>query len=258
VAPAFAASADFAIDKPAGVPCPNLASTFGCTIHDRLRLEGFPGCSAYDCFGAGQRVTNETFGGRDWRTDPGLATQMFAAFAAVRDLHEVLWHLDEALAMSPARALHGELRRARDDVERAAAEPAAILAALDRDPIQQRADVLLVLVSELVRAGTAGGRDHRGRDLAGRDLRGADLRGAVLVGTCLIGADLRRANLERADLRGADLRGADLRAADLAASIFLTQQQVDSARGDLESRLPASVARPAHWARLSCEAAPTS
>ena len=68
VAPAFAASADFAIDKPAGHPCPNLQEEdFRCGIHDRLRERGFPGCTVFDCFGAGQQVAQVTFGGRDLR-----------------------------------------------------------------------------------------------------------------------------------------------------------------------------------------------
>ena len=37
VAPAFAASADFAIDKPAGHACPNLRDDDRCGIHAQLR-----------------------------------------------------------------------------------------------------------------------------------------------------------------------------------------------------------------------------
>ena len=48
VGPAFSASADFAISKPAGQPCPNLHPDFRCSIHDRLRPRGFGGCTAYD------------------------------------------------------------------------------------------------------------------------------------------------------------------------------------------------------------------
>ena len=70
VAPAFAASADFAIDKPAGQPCPNLLADFRCGIHDHLRERGFPGCTVFDCFGAGQRVAQVSFGGVDWRRAP--------------------------------------------------------------------------------------------------------------------------------------------------------------------------------------------
>ncbi|MRT44737.1 pentapeptide repeat-containing protein, partial [Xylella fastidiosa subsp. multiplex] len=54
VALPFTASADFAIDKEAGRPCPNLRTDHRCGIHARLRDKGFTGCTVYDCFGAGQ------------------------------------------------------------------------------------------------------------------------------------------------------------------------------------------------------------
>ena len=118
VAPAFSASADFAIDKAAGQPCPNLRADFRCSIHDRLRPSGFGGCAAFDCLGAGQQVVGGTFGGRDWRSEPGLAAPMFAAFAVMRQLHEVAWYLDAALALNPAQPLSGELGRAFSATER--------------------------------------------------------------------------------------------------------------------------------------------
>jgi hypothetical protein len=90
VAPGFSASADFAIDKPAGQPCPNLLPDFRCGIHQRLRQQGFRGCAAYDCFGAGQWVSQVTFGGVDWRQAPDTARPMFDAFAVSRQLHELL------------------------------------------------------------------------------------------------------------------------------------------------------------------------
>ena len=110
VAPAFSVSADFAIDKPAGQPCPHLHASFRCGIHDGLRRQGFPGCAAYDCFGAGQRVSQVIFAGRDWRQNPQAAAQMFAVFAIMRQLHELLWYLTAALALPAARAVHGDLR----------------------------------------------------------------------------------------------------------------------------------------------------
>ena len=94
MAPPFAASADFALDKPAGVPCPHLRLDFACGSHDRLRDRGFPGCAAFDCFGAGQHVTQVSFEGRTWRSEPGLAPAMFAVFGVMRQLHELLCHLE--------------------------------------------------------------------------------------------------------------------------------------------------------------------
>jgi hypothetical protein len=107
---------------------------------------------------------------------------------------------------------------------------------------------VLVRVSALVRKKSPGPQpDHRGADLIGARLNRADLRGASLRGARLIGADLRDADLRLADLTGADLRDADLRRADLTDSLFLTQPQVEVARGDAATRLPGSVTRPAHW-----------
>jgi len=261
VATAFAASADFGIDKAAGTPCPNLQADDRCGIHDRLRPSGFPGCAAYDCFGAGQHVTQVTFHGRDWRSDTGTAAPMFAAFAVVRRLHELLWYVTEGLRLVELRLvelrlaagtveagepLRADLQRALDETWRLTDLPADDLLALDVDAHRREVNALLVDVSELVRDGTPR-PDYRGADLVGADLRRVDLVGASLRGALLVGADLRGADLGLADVTGADVRGADLRGADLTGTIFLTRSQLDSARGDAATRLPADADRPAHW-----------
>jgi uncharacterized protein YjbI with pentapeptide repeats len=108
---------------------------------------------------------------------------------------------------------------------------------------------LLLRASELVRA-TAPRRkkrDYRGADLIGARLKGSDLRGADLRGAYLIAADLKGADLRLADVIGADLRDADLSGADLTGSLFLTQAQLNSARGDAATGLPPSLSRPTHW-----------
>jgi uncharacterized protein YjbI with pentapeptide repeats len=257
VAPAFAASADFAIDKEAGHACPNLHSDFRCGIHDTLRQRGFPGCTVYDCFGAGQKVAQVTFGGRDWRRAPETATQMFEVFATMRQLHELLWYLTEALTLQPARALHGELRAALDETERLTHHSPDVLAELDVAPHRRDVNGLLSRASELVRRGVQGRRiDRRGADLIGADLRGADLSGGNPRGAYLIGADLRCADLGAADLIGADLRGADLRGADLSDCLFLTQHQLDAAKGDGNTKLPPTLARPTHWSRWGLPVTP--
>ncbi|TYP89066.1 pentapeptide repeat-containing protein [Blastococcus xanthinilyticus] len=244
VAPAFAASADFAIDKPAGTPCRHLADDFRCGIHDRLRDEGFPGCTVFDCFGAGQRITQQTFGGRSWRETPELARAQFAVLPVMRQLHEMLWYLTEARALPAAGALAGEAARLRDDVEALTRGTADELTGLDVGALRAAVGELLGRVSDRVRGR---GRDRRGADLMGRDLRRTDLRDAGLRGAYLIGADLRGVDLGAADLLGADLRAADVRGADLGRCLFLTQPQVSAARGDAATRIPAAVHRPAHW-----------
>jgi hypothetical protein len=248
VAPAFTRSADFAIDKPACVPCPHLAAGFTCEIHSRLRPSGFAGCAAYDCFGAGQRVCTETLPGVDWREGPAAARRLFDAFAVMRRLHELLWYLADALGRPAAAPLRTELIAAHDATERLAAANADELLAADHDAHHRSAEALLDRAAQLVRAqAPSDGRALAGADLIEADLRGADLRGADLRGAYLIGASLQGADLGAADVMGADLRGADVRAARLEEALYLTQSQVGAAAGDGRTRLPAAVVRPQHW-----------
>ena len=246
VAHTLVRSADFAIDKPAGTPCPHLADGFSCDIHAELRPRGFPGCTTYDCFGAGQQVAQHTFAGVSWREAPGTAAQMLAAFEAVRVLHELLWYVDEALGLTSG-PLHDELDAVREVTERLTREDAATLVRLDVEAHRSAAVPALREAARVARAGL-GGRELPGADLAGARLAGADLRGAALRGALLIGADLRGADLHLADLTGADLRGADVRGARLGAALFLTQGQVNATRGDDRTTLPGRVDRPGHWA----------
>jgi hypothetical protein len=247
VALPFTASADFAISKNPGQPCPNLRQDFRCGIHSTLRERGFPGCTVFDCFGAGQKVSQITFAGHDWRGSPGTAKQMFQVFPVMRQLHELLWYLAEALAMPAASTLHQRLREAYEETEKLTHAGPERLVELDVPGHRQKVNELLLETSELVRG--RGGKNRRGADLIGAKLRDADLRAASLRGAYLIGADLRGADLRTADLIGADLRDADLSGADLTGSIFLTQAQLNAARGDGRTRLPAALERPNHWKR---------
>ncbi|MFC8513559.1 pentapeptide repeat-containing protein [Streptomyces sp. NPDC057257] len=249
VALPFTASADFALDKQAGKPCPNLRGDHRCGIHAELRQKGFSGCTVYDCFGAGQKVSQVTFGGADWRTGSRAdARRMFDVFPVVRQLHELLWYLAEALDLDAAHPIRADLRRALDRTDELTRQTPDELAELDVPAHRQEVNALLLKTSELARAGIRGRKkDRRGADLMGARLKGADLRGASLRGAYLIAADLTGADLRGADLIGADLRDADLTDADLTGAIFLTQPQLNAARGSAGTRLPGSVTRPVHW-----------
>lgn len=109
-------------------------------------------------------------------------------------------------------------------------------------------------VSEEVRASyCAAGHDHLesalkpGADLMGRNLRSRRLCGADLRGAYLIAADLRDSDLSDADLLGADLRDARLEGADLSKALYLTQPQLNAARGSRATLLPSDLAKPPHW-----------
>ncbi|HZG14822.1 MAG TPA: pentapeptide repeat-containing protein [Candidatus Bathyarchaeia archaeon] len=257
VALPYAASIDFAMDKNAGQPCHHLKTDFRCSVHNDLRQIGYRGCTVYDCFGAGQKVSQATFAGKDWRMVPESAAQMFEVFPLMWQLHELLWYLHEALTLQAAHPIHAALKQALAETERLThLDPDALLK-LDIAAHRASVNELLLKASELVRAAEMNRSQKgdsrrrktygRGADLIGAKLKGADLRGANLRGAYLIAADLREADLRRADLIGADFRDADIRGADLTDSIFLTQAQINAAKGDASTKLPSSLTRPPHW-----------
>ena len=89
VALPFDAMQGFGYDKPAAEPCRHLQADHRCAIHADLTSQGFPACPNFDCYGAGQHVTQRLFQGRSWRESPELAARMFSTYARQRALHEL-------------------------------------------------------------------------------------------------------------------------------------------------------------------------
>ncbi|MDQ0999641.1 uncharacterized protein YjbI with pentapeptide repeats [Neobacillus niacini] len=249
VALPYARSADFAFDKDSGTPCRNLQSNYLCGIHNDLRNKGFRGCSAYECFGAGQKVSQITYNGRDWHSNQDVAQEMFDVYPIMQQLHEMLWYLYEALTRDAAKSIYKELHYVFVETEELAAKSPEFILSIDVNEHRAKVNKLLICTSELVRAEVRKKQKEkrRGMDYIGAKLMGADLRGTNLRGALLIAADLRNADLRWSDFIGADFRDTDIRGANLIGSIFLTQAQVNAARGNKHTKLPATLVRPAHW-----------
>lgn len=203
----FARSADFAFDKAAREPCRHLSVTHRCDIHDRLLEKGMRGCVAYDCFGAGQSVTQS---GR------------VEAFHVVEQVHEIAWYLTDAIDRG---ADVGHLVSEAESLA-TAAHPTSVQV----EELRERVAPALRAVAGAARAAYDAPWEAAGTDLVGADLRGRDLRGADLRGALLIEADLSGAELADADLLGADLRGAALAGADLSRALYVTRRQLGSLR----------------------------
>jgi uncharacterized protein YjbI with pentapeptide repeats len=252
----FSASEGFPTDKDAGKPCINLQSDFNCAVHKNLRQKGLKGCTAYDCFGAGQKVAQVTYDGHDWRENPETAKQMFDVFLVMRQLHEMLWYLVEALRIQYDSIIQEEISQMISETVRLTDLDTDSLIKLDLVAHRNNVNDLLSKTSEFVRTKARRGKKttlKRKKTIAGRlnfigsDLRKINLTGEDLRGSFLIAADLRGVDLSGADLIGADLRDADIRGANLTNSIFITQAQINVAKGDSNTRLPMSIVRPAYW-----------
>jgi hypothetical protein len=212
----FSRGPAFAQDKPAGLPCRHLDGS-RCAIHADLATTGWRGCVDFDCFGAGQQVTQVTFAGEPWRHS---AERVGEVFGIVRAIHEIRFLLSDPACRSSSYA--AAATRLDGRLAAVAAGGPEELQAVDLDRVRAQAGDLFASV-----AAERGARSQRGEWLMGADLRGRDLTGV--------------------DLLGADLRAADVRGADLSRSLFLTQPQVNATRGDAGTRIPDRLERPQTW-----------
>lgn len=255
VALPYAKSADFAFDKDGGTPCRNLQTDYRCGIHKNLRGKGFKGCTVYECFGAGQKVSQITYGGEDWRDSPERAKEMFEVFPIMQQLHEMLNYLYEALQLKETTPIYNEIQASIQDIEHLTQLSATEIKHINVSDHRAKVNKLLLQVSKLVRTHFLKKKydvlNRKSMDMIGAKLRKTDLRGANLRGVLLIAADLQGADMRWTDLIGADLRDANLSGADLTGSIFLTQAQVNSAKGNSHTKLPNSLLKPDHWLKVS-------
>lgn len=221
----FSANDGFPVDKEAGKPCINLKEDFKCKVHKDLKKKGLKGCIAYDCLGAGQKVSQVTFEGQDWRKNPEAAKQMFDGFVIMRQLYEMLWYLKEALLLQNENKLKEELTSKIKEIEDLTEGNREVLIKLDLVPVRIGVNKLLLQTSEFVRK-KAGNKKN--------PLKGKRTFGG---GFDFIGADLRKK----------DLKGENLSGANLSKSIYLTQAQINTAKGDVNTKLPKTILRPVGW-----------
>ncbi len=252
----FSAFEGFPTNKEAGKPCLNLKSDFTCKIHKNLRKKGLKGCTAYDCFGAGQKVAQVTYAGQDWQQAPEVAEEMFEVFLIMRQLHEMLWYLTQAANVQTDEKIKTKLNSLISEMNNITQSTPEEIIKLDIEAYRDKVNYLLKQTSEAVRnkvlkgqksslkykKAIAGRADFFGANLKKISLRGADLRGAFLIA-----ANLSENDLTGADLIGADLRDADISGTNLENAIFVTQAQINAAKGNANTKLPKGITRPMHW-----------
>ncbi|QQK77097.1 pentapeptide repeat-containing protein [Salicibibacter cibarius] len=250
------ASSDFPINKPAGTPCMNLQSDYSCQIHSQLRDKGFKGCTVFDCLGAGQVVSQVTFSGQSWRENPDIGKKMFQVFPIMEQIHEMIAYVAEALSYDIPDDLSDKLGKQLEELQALTKLDADSLLSLDLVMYRFSSNELLTLASDFVRGKTIEKMpgfqnikefNHARADWMGKKLKGKDLRATDFKGSYLIAADMKNTDLSAVNLIGADLRDVNFSGADLSTSMFLTQMQINSAKGDLKTTLPSHIQRPSHW-----------
>lgn len=245
----FSKTEGFPEDKQAGVPCRNLLPDYRCRIHAELSGHGLKGCMAYDCFGAGQLVTSHLKERPDWKhPSPEQAETVFRAYLTVMQVHQVLWYLTAASTLLVSIPDTEQINGLLAEGAKLAGRPLEELPYLDVDAYRDRANRLLKAISLKARS-TAPTRNApvTGKNFLGKNMRKKALAGTDFSMALMIASDLEGADLAGANFLGADLRDANLKNTDLSQALFLTQIQINAAKGNQNTRLPAYLHQPISW-----------
>lgn len=246
----------FPEDKEAGKPCVNLQKDFKCAVHRELRKKGLKGCTTYDCFGAGQKVAQFTYKGESWVNAKELSNEMFNVFLVMRQLHEMLWYLAQALALAESSAIKEKIKMLIEKTISLTEMPPQFILKIDVESHRDSVNELLKQASKerqksLLHIKKSNDKNKKslsvGCNFIGANLTNTNLIGGNFAGALLIVANLKNADLTGANFIGADLRDADIRGANLEHSMFLTQYQINSAKGDSNTILPKELVMPSYW-----------
>ena len=208
------------------------------------------------CLGAGQVVSQVTFNGQSWRESPDIGKKMFQVFPIMEQIHEMIAYVAEALSYDIPDDLADKLRKQLKELQDLTKLDADNLLSLDLVMYRFSLNELLTSASDFVRRNTIDKMpslrkikefNHVRADWMGKKLKGKDLRATDFRGAYLIAADMRNTDLRAVNFIGADLRDVNFSGADLSTSMFLTQMQINSAKGDVKTTLPSHIHRPSHW-----------
>lgn len=245
----FTRTDGFPKDKEAGVACKNLQSDYKCKIHSKLSQQGLKGCIAYDCFGAGQHVTRYIKSLPDWLIiSKKEADVIFNSYLVVLKIHQALWYLSQCLILCLPQS---EKEQAKLLVDAGTALIEHPLEALSEFKIkffcEKSNDYLKYICSLYQKTPLSNSNNMQINNYMGKNMKRKNLVGKDFSMSLLIAANLEQANLDGANFLGADMRDTNIQNTDLSQCLFLTQIQINAARGNNRTILPPFLHKPEAW-----------
>ena len=213
---------------------------FQCEIHKRLAELNLKGCLTYDCFGAGQKVTQSVYQNIDWQKNPDRADEIFKVFIIVTKLHQILWYLIQASTICDDSDLMSVFNQLIEENKKMTNMTPQEILMIDVQGYMDKANVALKKICKLEPG-------EVNKDFIGHDFKKENLDGRDFTMSLLIGANLQGCSLKGTNFLGADMRGANIKDTDLSSSLFLTQMQFNSTLGNSATRIPEYLTRPTCW-----------
>lgn len=239
----FSKIGGFPEDKKAGKPCRFLTKDYRCQVHEQLEKLSFKGCIGYDCFGAGQHVVQVLYHGQTYHDRPKQANEIFDVFNIVFKLFQIRYFLIEALSLN-------DLQKNKETIIRLIIENKNIcnydpqtLLSFDLKEYQKRINPLLKQVCKQ----QSNNVDTYALNFLAKNFQNKDMSRLDLSMKLLITANFKGCNFAGTIFLGADTRDADFSNADLENARFLTQGQINVAKGNRFTKLPAHLEYPVTW-----------
>lgn len=235
----------FPENKKAGKPCINLNnSNYTCEVYAQLESKHLKGCLAYDCFGAGQKVTQESKSKGTWNTNNTIKQDIFKTFEINQLLNQILWYLLEAYTICDESEMNRIKQLIKENSILTKKEPHELLVS-DIETYRNEVNVeLKQLTYELAKKSN---RKIESKFQFEMDYSNQDLSYMDFTMTYLIGSNLDGCKLQYTNFLGTDLRDVSVKNTDLSECIFLTQFQVNSMLGNSRTLLPNGLSTPTHW-----------
>lgn len=237
----------FPQNKMAGKPCINLEDSFRCRIHEKLESNHMKGCIGYDCFNAGTYVTQLIYGGKSWRELPEQQSEIFDVFVQIFHLFQIRYYLLEASTIVAAEALQEEIQAKILENQSICAKSPEELLEFDIDTYRTQSNLLLKRVIASIQHKMACVPKKTPVDYIGKRYNKKDLSGYDFSMKLLIASQFCNCRFDGAIFLGADTRDADFSNADLREAVFLTQGQINCAKGNRNTRLPENLEYPVTW-----------
>lgn len=237
----------FPENKQAGKPCTKLQNDYRCKIHNDLEKLNMKGCIGYDCFGAGQHVTQSIYKGETWLTLREKSNEIFDIFLIIVQLYQIRYYLEESALIIPAKDLWSDIRDLINENEALCNSTPQSILAIDIDSYRSRVNIILKQVCDSIRKCFKNSDHKRTTEFIGRNFSKRDMSGLDLSGTLLIAANFDRCIFKGTIFLGADTRDTIFSNADLRGAAFLTQGQVNSAKGNKNTKLPKHLDYPVTW-----------
>lgn len=236
----------FPQNKPIGKPCIHLMDNYKCKIHSNLESMGMRGCIAYDCFGAGQYLTENIYGGVTWQTQPKRTKEICDMFVLVYRLFQLRFFLYESKKLASSELLLAEISRLLQENDMICRLPIEEMMQYLIEEYQDRVNSVLKRAC-IALTNYLGIKNNFGQNFLNRNFAGKDLSGVDFNMKPLIASDFRNCQLKGATFIGADTRDANFDGADLREAVFLSQGQINAAKGSCRTKLPDHLKYPDTW-----------